>query len=219
MGIIVKDLSVKFGGSQIYENFNLSVGDGEFVCLLGKSGTGKTVLLKSILGVIDHGGEILVDEKTHNRPSKRVGMVYQDFFLLPWLTIRENIKLSGCSDEFLMKMSEMVQISEYLDFLPKNVSVGTKQRTAIARAFSTDANVILMDEPLCSVDAITGESIRKEILELCKGKSVIYVTHDIHEALRMSTRIVILGKNNKIVYDHANENEISVDEVISLINK
>jgi NitT/TauT family transport system ATP-binding protein len=194
--ISVEDFNVAFNGSNVYEsNLNFDIQHGEFVSIIGKSGCGKTVLFKSILGnLTPSSGCIRVNNKKVEKPSKSIAVVYQDHFILPWMTLRDNITLGQSYTHTLDMLATMTGIKEHLDKLPKQVSIGTRQRASIVRALMQNTDIILMDEPLCSVDEITSDQIREEIKRLCADKTVMYITHNIREAEQLSTRIITLGK-------------------------
>ena len=219
MRIEISNVDIAFDQVKVYQDFNLTINEGEFVCFLGKSGCGKTVLLNTILGnVTPIKGTVKVAGEIVTRPSKKIGVAYQDFFILPWMTLRKNIELGSTDKSNVEKYAEMMKISAYLDMLPKEVSIGTKQRASIARALSSEAKLILMDEPLCSVDAITGHQIRKDLKTFCSDRTVVYITHDIHEALELSTRIVCFGRGGRVVLDKLTT-ETSYDEVLKSIDQ
>lgn len=210
MSIVVSKLCVSFGARVIYDNLNLEVNPGEFVCILGKSGCGKTILLNTILGNFKpNSGMVSVSGVG---ASNRIGMAYQDFFILPWLTLRENIRLATRNEEELKKYADALKISEFLDLFPKAVSIGTKQRASIVRSLCTSSDILLMDEPLCSVDAITANGIRNELKQICKYKTVLYVTHDINEAMSIASRIICI-KDGKISLDDSPEH-LSFDNIL-----
>lgn len=209
MSIAISNVCVSFGDKVIYDHLNLEVSPGEFVCILGKSGCGKTILLNTILGNFKpNSGMISVSGVGVNNC---IGMVYQDFFILPWLTLRENIRLATSNEEDIEKYAKVLKISEFLDLFPKAVSIGTKQRASIVRALCSNSNILLMDEPLCSVDAITANGIRNELKHICKYKTVLYVTHDINEALSIASRIICF-KDGKISLD-SNPKHLSFDDI------
>ena len=213
MGVSIESLSIAFDGQTIYDDLNIKINKGEFVAILGKSGCGKTVLLNSILGAIKpQSGKIYIGGKQILSPSKLVSVCYQDFAILPWLTLYENLKLSGASDEIIFENAKKLQIFEHLDKLPKQVSIGMKQRTSIARSISIQSEVYLMDEPLCSVDAITADMIREDIKRVLLNKTVILVTHNIDEALYLADRIICL-RNGKVSLD-ASAGELSKQQIL-----
>ena len=219
MQIEIENINVAFDTKLIYKDFSLNINEGEFVCVLGKSGTGKTVLLNSILGNIKPlSGFIKVDGKIVERPTKKIGVAYQDFSILPWMTLRQNIRLGSAKEENIERFAEVMKISQYLDMLPKEVSIGTKQRASIARALASDANLILMDEPLCSVDAITSRQIREDIKGICQGRTVVYITHDIREVFELSSRVICLGYEGKIVLDCPTD-QTSYEQILTKLNE
>ena len=134
------------------------------------------------------------------------------------MTLRQNIKLGSARDENIEKYAEVMKISQYLDMLPKEVSIGTKQRASIARALSSDAKLILMDEPLCSVDAITSQQIRADIKDICKGNTVVYITHDIHEVCKLSNRVIYIGLQGSILLD-CQTTETSYDQILTKLDE
>jgi sulfonate transport system ATP-binding protein len=206
-------------GTILYQNsINLEFAPGEFVCIVGRSGSGKTVLLKTLLGNIQPTvGEVYINNEVVNAPSARVSVVYQDHFILPWLTLRENILLgqSNGAQKNLNNIANMLSIANHLDMYPKAVSIGTKQRASIARGLLADADIIVMDEPLSSVDEITAMQIRSDIAVLCQNKTTIYVTHNLNEALRLASRIVVI--NSTGVAANLLRSEINdVDELLAI---
>lgn len=219
MQIEISNIYVVLGEKVIYDDFSLNVGSGEFVCVLGKSGTGKTVLVNSILGNIKpRSGQIRVAGQPVTKPSKKIGVAYQDFSILPWMTLRQNIKLGSAVNANIDAYAQMMKISQYLDCLPKEVSIGTKQRASIARALASEAGIILMDEPLCSVDALTSAEIRKDIKAFCKNRTVIYITHDIHEVFDISSRVICIGSNGKVTLD-CKTSDTSYEQILSKLEE
>lgn len=198
--IQISHAEVTFETTRVYSDLTLTINSGEFVAILGKSGCGKSVLLKSILNNVPlSSGSILINGKPIVNKSKIMSVVYQDHSILPWLTLRNNIKLVTNDSEVIESFSEMLQITEHLDKLPKHVSIGTKQRAAIVRALCAQTDIILLDEPLCSVDEITAQEIRASLKSVFAGKTVLYVTHNIHEALYVADRIIVLNSGNVIL--------------------
>ncbi|HUB92861.1 MAG TPA: ABC transporter ATP-binding protein [Candidatus Saccharimonadales bacterium] len=207
--IEAKDISFSFGlDANIIGGVSFEAMKDEFVSIIGPSGCGKSTLLRIIAGLIrPTGGKILYLGKKIEGTSKGISFVFQDFALLPWLTNIENVKL-GCS---MMRLSDNEKnkkavatldnlgLSGFEHSYPNVLSGGMKQRVGIARALVSDPKVLLMDEPFSSLDELTAETLRSDILYHLKNKnlpvnSVIMVTHNVEEAVELSDKIVILSK-------------------------
>ena len=191
--------------NRVIEEVSFNIKRGDFVSFVGQSGCGKTTLLKLISGILKvDSGEIFVDDKKVTKPDKNVGMVFQDFSLFPWLTVKENIefglKISNINDKERNKIIEhylnITGLKEFSDTYPKSLSGGMKQRVAIARTLANKPKVILMDEPFGSLDSLTRSSMQEFLTNLWEKehKTIIFVTHDVEEALFLSNRIYILDK-------------------------
>lgn len=209
----VKDLSVSFQKDgknfSVLSDLSLSLPTGEFFVLLGKSGCGKTTLLRALGGFLepDHG-QILIDGKAATAPSKDRMMVFQGFDqLFPWFTLEENLlyalKKCGISREkgkgIARESLAMTGLSGFENQYPCALSGGMKQRGALARALSLQPSILLMDEPFSSLDYLTRQSIQTLVGELTRknGCTVLLVTHDIEEAITLGDRIGILDKEMK----------------------
>lgn len=192
MKIEVENLNVHLTNKHILKDITFSVNQNEFVAILGKSGCGKTVLLKTLLGNFNFSGSIFIDGQNIRNKSTLIGNAFQDFFILPWLTLRQNIELVSNNFYKIKYYADAMGITKHLDSFPKHVSKGTCQRASIIRALVTQSDIMFMDEPLCSVDFITAEEIRKELKTVCENKTVIFVTHDINEALFLADRIICI---------------------------
>ncbi|MCI7302415.1 MAG: ABC transporter ATP-binding protein [Clostridiales Family XIII bacterium] len=203
----------------ILKNLNLTVNEGEFICILGPSGCGKTTLIRCIAGFEDYEGVIKVDGKEVRKPGIDRIMVFQDFNqLFPWKTVRKNIqyplKINGITDkEELNRITrehlELVGLSDYGDFYPHQLSGGMKQRVAIAKGLALNPKIILMDEPFASLDAMTRNKLQAELWRIKEKENatVIFITHNIQEALVLGTRILLLSKQGKIKIDMDNNIE------------
>jgi NitT/TauT family transport system ATP-binding protein len=192
-------------GSRIdaLKDANLSVKKGEFVCLIGASGCGKSTLLRIVAGFeTPTSGEALMWSKPITGPAPDRGMVFQDYGLFPWLTVRDNIAF-GPSSRGLPKAEvrdtadrfiELVGLTRFADAHPHQLSGGMKQRVAIARVLANDAEMVLMDEPFGALDAMTRERLQDELLELWErtGLTVLFVTHAIEEAIFLADRVVVM---------------------------
>lgn len=185
---------------------SLKINDNEFFCLVGPSGCGKSTLLKIIAGLesVD-GGIASIDGVRINGPGLNRGMVFQDYALFPWLTVEQNIEfgleLRKVSKkerkETVDRYVNMVGLSGFEKSLPKQLSGGMKQRVAIARALSLRPKILLMDEPLGALDAFTRLQMQEEITRIWKEEkqTVIFVTHDIEEAVYLADRIAVMTPN------------------------
>jgi NitT/TauT family transport system ATP-binding protein len=210
-GLQVEDLTFAYPGSGlILKNINLSVSDGEFVCLLGASGSGKTTLLRLFAGLeLPSGGNILWRGSSVTGPSIERGIVFQEYSLFPWLRLKDNVALAvkksfkGYSkSEIHQKAYEylaMVGLWEASEKYPHELSGGMRQRGAIARTLALGSPLLLMDEPFGALDPANRIRLQELLLEIWKSSSprrtVIFVTHDVDEALFMGDRVVILGSS------------------------
>jgi NitT/TauT family transport system ATP-binding protein len=183
---------------------NLEVGKGEFVCLIGASGCGKSTLLRIVAGFENAtAGEALMWGKPIAGPDPTRGMVFQDYGLFPWLSVRANIGFGPASrgrarsevKETVDRFINLVGLGKFADAYPHQLSGGMKQRVAIARVLANDAEVVLMDEPFGALDAMTRERLQDELLDLWQrtGLTVLFVTHSIEEAIFLSNRVIVMS--------------------------
>ncbi len=205
--IQLRDLRKSFGAFDVIKGIDMDIRSGEFMVFVGPSGCGKSTLLRLICGLEEiTGGTLSFDGETVNRlpPAKRgVAMVFQSYALYPHMTVFENMafgmKLSGADKEQRKKRveaaAEMLQLTPYLERLPKQLSGGQRQRVAIGRAIVRDPKVFLFDEPLSNLDAALRVATRLEIAKLHRSMhdtTMIYVTHDQVEAMTLADRICVL---------------------------
>ena len=185
------------------KDVNLQIHKGEFVCLIGASGCGKSTLLR-IMGGFEpvSTGSARMYHAPIQEPGPERGMVFQDYGLFPWLTVRENIafgprqrglpasRLKEISDRFV----NMVGLGKFADHFPNQLSGGMKQRVSIARALANDCEVLLMDEPFGALDALTREVLQQELLDIWEKTklTVIFVTHAVEEAVLLADRVVVM---------------------------
>jgi NitT/TauT family transport system ATP-binding protein len=182
----------------------LRVSRGEFVCLIGASGCGKSTLLRIIAGFESPTrGQAFMSRAPIRAPGPERGMVFQDYGLFPWLTVRGNISFGPTSrkrpveevKETVDRFITLVGLQRFADAYPHQLSGGMKQRVAIARVLANDAKVVLMDEPFGALDAMTREHLQEELLEIWQrtGLTVLFVTHSIEEAIFLADRIVVMS--------------------------
>lgn len=177
-------------------DLKLSLNSGEFICLVGPSGCGKTTLLNIIADLdADYDGEIRVGQQ-HTHP--KIGYVFQNPRLLPWRTARENIALvlkSNQSTDVIDPLLETMQLTQSQHVYPERLSLGMSRRVSIIRAFAVDPEVLLMDEPFVSLDAPTARQVRELLLKLWQQRphTVLFVTHDLREAIALADRIIFLS--------------------------
>lgn len=198
----------------ILKDVNLTIEDGQFICVLGKSGCGKSTLLNLLAGYLrPDKGRIVVNGKDVDGPSEERGVVFQQHALFPWYTVRENIefgpRLKKREDvhELADKYIEMIGLKEYENAYPAELSGGMAQRVGIARALVNDPAVLLMDEPLGALDALTRDTMRKELVRIWQlsKKTVFFITHSVPEAVYLADRVIILA-----------EGQVALDEPIRL---
>lgn len=207
----------------------MEIAAGDFVCLLGKSGCGKSTFLRLMAGLSHpNSGDIFVDENRIEEPSLDRGVVFQDYSLFPWLTTGKNILLSlqqkytkedkkKLKERALHYLREVGLNESTFNKYPSELSGGMRQRVAICRAFALDPPILLMDEPFGALDAVTRTRLQDLLLRLWskegeKRKTVIFVTHDVDEALLLATKIFVFGMTpSKIIYTHIFREKLSRD--------
>ncbi|MGB8688776.1 MAG: ABC transporter ATP-binding protein [Microcoleus sp.] len=189
----------------VLENINLNIGENEFISVIGHSGCGKSTLLKIVAGLEKQSsGMVRIEGKEIRQPGADRMMVFQHYGLLPWLTVRENIRLAV--DEVLQNLGRpekislvnehlaMVNLTSAADKYPDEISGGMKQRVGIARALAIRPKMLLMDEPFGALDALTRGKLQKQVLDIWEKhkQAVMMITHDVDEAIYMSDRIVLM---------------------------
>jgi nitrate/nitrite transport system ATP-binding protein len=206
----VKGLGKSFargGGTlEVLSNVSLSVEKGELVAIVGYSGSGKTTLVSLLAGLIEPDtGSIVLDGKPVSAPGRDRAVVFQSYGLLPWMTVRQNVALAvDASNPELPKAERAALVEKYIalvglahahDRKPAQLSGGMKQRVAVARALSTDPDVLLLDEPFGALDALTRAGMQREIARLVResGKTAVLITNDVEEAILLADRIIPLS--------------------------
>lgn len=192
-----------FSDLRVLENVSFSVGKGEFVVIVGPSGCGKSTLLRMVAGLERPSrGEVLSRGEPIESPSPERMMIFQEPALFPWLTVERNVafglELAGVSKEERQEkvnlMLERVGLADFRHFYPSQLSGGMKQRASIARAFVMDPEILLMDEPYGALDALTRMEMQNELLSLWEGsgKTVLFITHDVDEAIALGDRVLVM---------------------------
>lgn len=208
MLLSIKNLSKSFrnSGKETLQNINLDIEEGEFICLVGPSGCGKTTLLNIIAGLEEPtSGHVLMADEVVTKPGADRVVMFQEPALFPWLNVLDNVKfgmrLKGIDKKEQNERAEeylkMVHLWDFRSYLVHELSGGMKQRTALARALALDSRVLLMDEPFSSLDKQTTNMLRAELLDIWErtGKTLIFVTHSVEEAVYFATRLVVLSDN------------------------
>ncbi len=208
----IRGVGMRFGSIVALDRIDLDVTKGEFVCLLGPSGCGKSTLLNAIAGFTQPtSGEILAFGKRVVEPQPERAMVFQEYALFPWMTVRENVAFGlrirgdrearAKADALLDKLA----LRGFGDRFPKDLSGGMRQRVALARCLALDAPMLLMDEPFGALDALTRRSMQDELLRIWTElqQTIVFVTHGIEESLVLADRVVVMtyrpGTVKKIV--------------------
>jgi NitT/TauT family transport system ATP-binding protein len=203
-----QNLSAAYGKLRVLDKLNFNVKQGEFVCVLGPSGSGKSTLLRVLAGLLPAStGTVYMDGSEVRGSQSGVGLVFQDATLMPWRTVEENIRLPleiAGAPRSPRALINLVGLRGFERALPASLSGGMAQRVAIARALAADPEVLLMDEPFGSLDALTRERMGDELQRIWnkQAKTVVLVTHDIAEAVYLADRVLVLSpRPAKLVLD------------------
>ncbi|MFW5978098.1 MAG: ABC transporter ATP-binding protein, partial [Halohasta sp.] len=206
----IENVSKQYGSDggtlQALADISFEVSTGEFICIVGPSGCGKTTLFRILAGLeAPTSGEVLLDGARVTEPNSDMGIVFQEYHLFPWQTVRENVgfglQTAGVDaderERRVDRLVDLVGLEGFADRYPKELSGGMKQRVALARALAIDPSLLLMDEPFGAVDAQTREMLQDELVEIWAetSKTVLFVTHDVEEAVTLADRIVVMGKD------------------------
>jgi nitrate/nitrite transport system ATP-binding protein len=202
----VQGLAKRYGDATVFDNVNFTLTEGEFVCIIGHSGCGKTTILNVLAG-LEHAseGHVFMAQREVNAPGLERGVVFQGHALMPWLTVRQNIAFAVRSkwpdwkraevDRQVEKYVALVGLTPALDKKPSQLSGGMKQRVGIARAFAIEPRMLLLDEPFGALDALTRGTIQDELLKICAAtrQTVFMITHDVDEAILLADRILLMA--------------------------
>jgi len=193
----------------VLEDINLKIYSDEFVSILGQSGAGKSTLLRIIAGLVEPTeGQVLYKGISLKKANAKIAVVFQSFALFPWFTVLENVKVGlvgiGLNEEAInekaIKAIDLVGLDGFEDAYPRELSGGMRQRVGIARALAVEPELLLMDEPFSALDVLTADNLRGDIIDLWKegkmpAKAIVLVTHNIEEAVSMSSRALVLTHN------------------------
>ena len=206
--------SARSGSVAAIDSVSLTIEEGEFVSIVGPSGCGKSTLLNIVAGFEEaSSGRVLIDGKPITGPGAERGVVFQEYALFPWLTVAGNVGFGPASrgmpkseiDARVRSCLEMVRLSGSEERYPHELSGGMRQRCALARCIANDPDVMLMDEPLAALDALTRNSLQDELQRIWseasrqRPKTVIYITHAIDEALYLSDRVIVMSERPGVI--------------------
>lgn len=216
-GLIVKNLSKTFEFQnkkiQVLKDINLDIPDRSFITMVGKSGCGKTTFLRIVAGLESKTEGQIEFINCKDRSKKKIGIVFQEPRLMPWLTVEQNLAFSliKCKDKSYVKDKvqatlEILGLADFKKAYPSQISGGMAQRVSLGRTLCFDPEIILMDEPLGALDAFTRKKLQNELVDIFikSGKTFIFVTHDIEEAVYLGQRVAVM--NNGIITE-----EIQID--------
>jgi NitT/TauT family transport system ATP-binding protein len=185
------------------KDIDLTIPDGQFVCLLGPSGCGKSTLLNAVAGFsLPTSGSIVAGGKTVTGPGPDRGMVFQEYALFPWMTVEQNVAFgleikgmpAAAIEQRVLALLDTLGLKDFRARFPKDLSGGMRQRVAIARILALDSPIMLMDEPFGALDALTRRNLQDELLRIWAElkKTILFVTHSIEEAIYLADRIVVM---------------------------
>src|SRR3989338_10924081 len=212
MKLIVENLEMVYKNNneplKVLKKISFKVKENEFLCILGPSGCGKTTILNAIAGFITFKkGKIFLDGELILKPTRKIAVVFQNYALFPWKTVKENIsvglRLNGFPKHQIEKIVnyylKIMQLKSFQNYYPNELSGGMQQRVAVSRALANNPEIILMDEPFGSLDSQTRINLQEQLLKIWHRhkKTIIFVTHDVDEAILLGDRILVL-KDKKV---------------------
>lgn len=231
----VKNLTKRFGDLLVLDNVSFDVEEGELLCVVGPTGCGKTTFLNSLTKIYDiTDGEILMNGEPVNPRKQNISYIFQGDSTMPWLTVGQNVAFGleikktekEKKDELVDRYLEIVGLSKYRNYYPKQLSTSMLQRVSIARAFATEPELLLMDEPYGQLDMELRFHLEDELIRLWQmtGTTVIFITHNIEEAVYLSSRIMILTNKPTSVKQIIDNNlprprDISAPDFVALRNE
>ncbi|MGN0183758.1 MAG: ABC transporter ATP-binding protein [Aristaeellaceae bacterium] len=231
----VRNLTKCFGDLKVLDDISFDVKKGDFLCIVGPTGCGKTTFLNSLTKIYDiTAGEILVNDEPVNLKKHNIAYILQEYSTMPWLTVEQNIayglKIKKAPKKLIQERVEkfmgMVGLEKYRNYYPKELSASMLQRVNIARAFAVEPELLLMDEPYGQLDIELRFALEDELLKLWKatGTTVIFITHNIEEAVYLGERILVLTNKptkikEEIINDLPHPRDISSPGFVELRNR
>lgn len=233
--VTVNHLTKKFGDLLVLDDVSFEVPDGDLLCVVGPTGCGKTTFLNSLVNIYDiTAGEILLDGKKVNNREQNIAYIFQGDSTMPWLTVEENVRFgldlkkvpAKIKKERVDKYLDIVGLTKYRNYYPKQLSASMLQRVSIARAFATEPDLLLMDEPYGQLDIELRFKLEDELVKLWQltKTTVIFITHNIEEAVYLGNNIMVLTNKpttvkETLVNDLPRPRDIASPEFIELRNK
>ena len=233
--VTVRNLTKKFGDLLVLDNVSFDVEEGELLCVVGPTGCGKTTFLNSLVNIYDiTAGEILLDGKKVNNREQNIAYIFQGDSTMPWLTVEENVRFgldlkklpAKIKKERVDKYLDIVGLTKYRNYYPKQLSASMLQRVSIARAFATEPDLLLMDEPYGQLDIELRFKLEDELVKLWQltKTTVIFITHNIEEAVYLGNNIMVLSNKPTTVKETLQNplprpRDITAPEFIELRNK
>lgn len=209
---VTKTFSLKSEEFVALDRVSLDIADNEFITVVGPSGCGKSTLMNILAGLETcTSGEAIVDGRAVSGPGPDRGVIFQQYALFPWLTVRQNVEFglktarvpTAERRERAQHFIQMVGLEQFADALPKMLSGGMKQRCAIARAYAVDPSILLMDEPFGALDALTRVKLQEQLLDTWsqEKRTVMFITHDVDEAVFLANRVIVMAARPGRIFD------------------
>lgn len=229
----VSNLTKKFGDLLVLNDVSFDVYDGEFLCIVGPTGCGKTTFLNSLTHLYEPtSGTILLDGEEIDLRKHNIAYIFQEYSVMEWLTVRQNVRLGleikkkKDVEKKVEEALELVGLKEFADYYPKQLSASMLQRVVIARAFATEPDLLLMDEPYGQLDINLRFKLEDEVIRICKQThtTVIFITHNIEEAVYLGDRIIVLTNKPTSIKEIVTENsphprDIAADSFVETRNR
>lgn len=229
----VSNLTKKFGDLLVLNDVSFDVYDGEFLCIVGPTGCGKTTFLNSLTHLYEPtSGTILLDGEEIDLRKHNIAYIFQEYSVMEWLTVRQNvrfgleIKKKKDVEKKVEEALELVGLKEFADYYPKQLSASMLQRVVIARAFATEPDLLLMDEPYGQLDINLRFKLEDEVIRICKQThtTVIFITHNIEEAVYLGDRIIVLTNKPTsikeiVTEDSPHPRDIAADSFVETRNR